>query len=146
MNTCQPTFNVSLVRFQSINQISNIRSTSDGSLLHCQGFQDWLIAKLDNKVIIQGFGATDGRVEVVSSYRAGICGNIATFTVFTLIHKVYGMSPPTIEHVCNNQSAIFYTWKDENISVFDKTKPDDDVAKVYRNSISDIQLHSKVKS
>jgi hypothetical protein len=40
-----------------------------------------------NKVLIQGFGATDGCIEDVSSYRAEICGNIATFTILTLIRK-----------------------------------------------------------
>jgi hypothetical protein len=59
-----------------------------------------------------------------------MCGNIATFTILTLVRKVYGFSPPKIEHVSDNQSAITATWKDENISVFDKTKPDDGAAKV----------------
>jgi hypothetical protein len=65
-------------------------------------------------------------------------GNIATFTVLDLIRKVYDFSPPNIEHVCNNQSAITANWKDENISVFDKTKPDADVIKVARKSITDL--------
>jgi hypothetical protein len=78
---------------------------------------------MENNIIIEGYGATDGRVEDVNSYRAEICG-IATFAIFTLISKIYGFSPPTIEHVCDNQSAITATWQDENIGVFDKTKPD----------------------
>jgi hypothetical protein len=56
----------------------------------------------------------------------------------------YGFCPPIIQHVCDNKSAISATWKDENISVFYKTKPDADVAKVARLAISDIQKHSQV--
>jgi hypothetical protein len=115
-------------------------------VIHNQGFQGWLVEKLDNEVIIHGFGATDGRIEDVSSYRADICGNIATFTIINLIRKVYGFSPPTIEHGCNHKSAIAATWKDENISVFDNTKPDADVAKVARNAIADLQPFSTIKS
>jgi hypothetical protein len=105
-----------------------------------------LITKLDNDVLIQGFGTTDGRAEDVSKYRADICGNTATFTFFTFNRKIYGFSPPSIEHVCDNQSAISATWKDENIIVFDKTKPDADVAKVARSSISNLQIHSNVNT
>jgi hypothetical protein len=103
-----------------------------------------MIAKLSNEILVQGFCATDGRIEDVSSYRADICGNIATFTILTLIRKVYGFFYPSIQHVCDNKSAINATWKDENISVFYKTKPDADVAKVARLAISDIQQHSQV--
>jgi hypothetical protein len=60
-------------------------------------------------------------------------GNIATFPVLTLIWKVYGFVALNIEDVYDNQSAITATWKNENISVFDKTKPDDDVAKLAQN-------------
>jgi hypothetical protein len=104
------------------------------------------IAKLDNEVLFQGFGATDGCIEAVSSYRAETCGNIATFAIFTLIQKVYEFSPPSVQHVCDNKSAINATWKDEKISVFDKTKPDADVAKVARNAITDIQQDYQVKA
>jgi hypothetical protein len=48
--------------------------------------------------------------------------------------------------ICDNKSAITATWKDENISVFDETKPDADVAKVARNSIAALQPFSTVKS
>jgi hypothetical protein len=113
-------------------------------VLHCQGFQGWLIAKLDNEVLIQGSGATDGRLQDVSSYRAEICGNITTFTTLALIRKVYRFSLPHVEHVCDNKSAITATQRDENMSVFDKTTPDADVGKVTRNSIADLQAFSHV--
>jgi hypothetical protein len=45
--------------------------------------------------------------------------------------------------VCDTK-FISATWKDENASVFDKTKPDADVAKVARLAILDIQKHSQV--
>jgi septin family protein len=48
--------------------------------------------------------------------------------------------------ICNNKSAITATWKDENISIFDKTKPDADVAKVARNAIAALQPFSTIKS
>jgi hypothetical protein len=92
--------------FQSINHNTNIRSGSDGSVLHCQGFQGWLITNMDNNFLIGGAGVTDGCVDDFSSYRAENCSNIATFAVFTRIRKLYVFLPPTIEHVCNNQSAI----------------------------------------
>jgi hypothetical protein len=59
---------------------------------------------------------------------------------------VYGFSPASIKHVCDNKSAINATWKDKSISVFDKTKSDADVAKVARNAIADIQQHSQVNA
>jgi hypothetical protein len=65
---------------------------------------------MDNTVFIEGYGATDGWVDDVSSYRAENYGNIAKFAFFTLLHKVYGVSPPAIEHVCDNQPAITATW------------------------------------
>jgi hypothetical protein len=86
--------------FQSIDSLTHIRSASDGSVIHNKGFQGWLGAKLGNTLLIQGFGATDGRLEDVSSYRAEICGNITAFTIISLIQKSYGFSPPTIEHIC----------------------------------------------
>jgi hypothetical protein len=131
--------------FQSLNDITDILSASHISVLKCQGFQGWLVAKLDNEVLIKGFGATDRRVEDLSSYRAEVCSNIATFTILTLIRQVYGFSPRKIEPVCDNQLAITATWKDENISVFDKTKPDADAAKAARNAIADLQNFSTFK-
>jgi hypothetical protein len=132
--------------FQSLNPSTNIRSASDGAVLHCQGFQGWIIATMDNTILIEGFGAMDGHVEDINSYRAEICANIATFSVFTLIQKVCGFSAPTIEHVCDNQSVIIATWKDEKINVFDKTKANADVSKDARTAIADLQCHSKVKA
>jgi hypothetical protein len=44
------------------------------------------------------------------------------------------------------QSAISATWKDKHISVFDRTKPDADVAKIARNAIKDIQQHSLINA
>jgi hypothetical protein len=114
-------------------------------VIHNQGFQYWCVAKIDNEVLRQGFGATDGRMEDVSLYRADICGNIATFAIVTLIRKVYGFSPPSIEHACDNKSAITATQKDDNSSVFDKTKPDSDLAKVAQNAIADLQPVYTVK-
>jgi hypothetical protein len=51
----------------------------------------------------------------------------------------------TIEHVCDNKSTITATWKDENISVFDNTKPYADAAKVARSSIAALQPFSTAK-
>jgi hypothetical protein len=79
--------------FQQTHSLTKIRSASDGSVLHAQGFQGWLISKFNNEVLVQIFGATDVRIEDVSSYRAEICGNIATFTILTLIRKTYGFPP-----------------------------------------------------
>jgi hypothetical protein len=42
-------------------------------VLHSQGFQGWRIAKYDNEVLVQGFGATNGSIEDVA------------FTILTLI-------------------------------------------------------------
>jgi hypothetical protein len=47
--------------------------------------------------------------------------------------------------MCDNKSAITATWKEENISVFEKAKPDADVAKVAQNAIADLQPFSAVK-
>jgi hypothetical protein len=47
-------------------------------------------------------------------------------------------------HVTTNLQSLL--WKDENISVFDKNKPDADVAKVSINLITDLQSYSKFKS
>jgi hypothetical protein len=99
---------------------------------------------MDNTILIEGFGAMDGHVEDINSYRAEICANIATFSVFALIQKVYGLSAPTIEHICDNQSVIIATWKDKKINVFDKTKANADVSKDARTAIADLQCHSKV--
>jgi hypothetical protein len=45
-----------------------------------------------------------------------------------------------------NMYATTNPQKDQNISVFDKTKPDTDVTKAAINLISDLQSYSKVKS
>jgi hypothetical protein len=52
-----------------------------------------MIATLDNDIILEGFGATDGRVEDTHSYRAELCGNIATFSILNIIRRVYGFIP-----------------------------------------------------
>jgi hypothetical protein len=56
------------VMLSTIHSLTKIRSASDGSFLHAQGFQGWLIAKLYNEVLVEGCGATYGRIEDVSSY------------------------------------------------------------------------------
>jgi hypothetical protein len=101
---------------------------------------------MDNTILIEGYGAIDGRVKDINSYIANICENIATFAIFTLIRKVCGFSPRTIDHVYDNQSAITATWRYKNTSVFDKTKPDTDVSKVARSYIANIRRYSIVKS
>jgi hypothetical protein len=85
-------------------------------------------------------------VEDAHSYRAELCGNIATFSILNIIRRVYGFSPPTIKHVCDNQSAFTATWKENTLSVFDKTKPDADVITVARCAISELQQFSTVKA
>jgi hypothetical protein len=122
-----------------------IRSVSDGSVLDCLGCQRWLVATLDNAILIQGFGATGGRVENTHSYRAELCGNITTLTILNIIRRIYGFTPRSIQHVCDNQSAITSTWKHGTLSVFDKTKPDADIIIVARVALSEFQLHSPGK-
>jgi hypothetical protein len=97
-------------------------------------------------MLIEIFGATDGRIEDINSYRAELCSNIATFVILDIIRCVYGFTPPKIEHVCDNQSAITATWKDDNKSVFDKTKPDADVIKVTCVAIVELKEHSTVNT
>jgi hypothetical protein len=95
---------------------------------------------------LEGFGATDGRVEDTHSNRAELCENIATFSILNTIIRVYGFTPTSVEHACDNQSTITATWKDKNLSVFDKTKPDADVIMVARSAISELQQFSTVKA
>jgi hypothetical protein len=80
------------------------------------------------------------------SYRAELCGNIATFSILNIIRRVYVFSPISIEHVCDNQSAITAAWKEDTVSVFEKTKPDADVIMVARSAISELQQFSAVKA
>jgi hypothetical protein len=124
---------------------SPIISASDGSVLDCPGYQGWLVATLDNEILIQSFGATDGRVEDTNSYRAELCGNVATFAIINIIRRIYGFAPHSIQHVCGNQSAITATWKHDTLSVFDKTKPDPDVIIVDRVYLSELHLNSPAK-
>jgi hypothetical protein len=83
---------------------------------------------MGKNVLIKGYDAMEGCVEDVNSYRPEICGNIVTFSVYTRIHKLYGFSPPTIEHV------------------WDKTKPDANISKVVRSAIADIQRHTTLNT
>jgi hypothetical protein len=53
--------------FQSLPSSTCIRSASDGSVLHSLGYQGWLTATLDNDILLEGFGATDGRVKDTQS-------------------------------------------------------------------------------
>jgi hypothetical protein len=135
---CHPTFS-------SISNHTAIRSASDRSVLAFIGCQGWLIATLDNDVLLEGVGATDGRVKGINSYMAELGGNIATFTILNIIRCVYNFSPISIEHVCDNQSEITATRKHDTSSMFDKTKPDDDVIIVARCVIFELQLHSTAK-
>jgi hypothetical protein len=59
---------------------------------------------------------------------------------------VYGFTPPSVEHVCDNQSDITITWKEKSLSIFDKTKPDSNVIMVARSAISELQQVSTVKA
>jgi hypothetical protein len=132
--------------FQNLLSSTNIRSASEGSFLHSLGCQGCLIVTLDNGILIKGFGSTYDRVEDTHSYRAELCGNIATFSILNIIRCVYGFTPPVIEHVCDNQSTITDTWKKNTLSVFAKTKPDVDVIMVARSAISELQQFLTVKA
>jgi hypothetical protein len=68
------------------------------------------------------------------------------FSILNIIRRVCGLFPPTIEHVCDNKSAIMATWKENTLSIFDKTKPDADVIMVARSAISKLQQFSTVKA
>jgi hypothetical protein len=48
--------------FQNVPASTNIRSASDGFVLQSLGYQGWLIATLENGILLKGFGATYGRV------------------------------------------------------------------------------------
>jgi hypothetical protein len=82
--------------FQTLPSSTNIRSASDESFLHCLGYQRWLIATLDNDILLEGLGATDGIVEDTHSNMAGLCGNIATFSILNIIRRVYGFAQPPL--------------------------------------------------
>jgi hypothetical protein len=101
----------STTHISSLPSSTCIRFASDGSSLHFLGYQGWFIATLNNNIMLEGFGATDGRVEDTHSYRAELCGNIATFSILNIIRRIYAFYPISIEHVCDNQSAITDTWK-----------------------------------
>jgi hypothetical protein len=131
---------------QNLPSSTNIRSASDGPVLHSLGYQWWLIATLKNGILLEGFGATEGRVEDTHSYRSEFCGNITTLSILDIIRRVYGFTPPAIEHVCDHQSDITATWKENIFSVFDKTKPDADVIMVAQSAISGLQQFSTVKA
>jgi hypothetical protein len=120
-----------------MHSTSPIRSASDGSSLDFLGYQGWLVATLENEILIQGFVATEGCVEDTHSCRSELCGNIATFTIINIIRCVYSFAPRSIEQVCDHQH-------DTN-SVFDKTKVDADAIIIAPVSLSELQLHSPVK-
>jgi hypothetical protein len=65
--------------------------------------------------------------------------------MLNIIRCVYGFTP-TVKHVCNNQGAITATWKENTLSVFDKTKPGADVTMVARSAISELQQFTTVKA
>jgi hypothetical protein len=132
--------------FENLPSSTTIHSTSYGSVLHSLGYQGWFIATLDNGILLEGVGATYGRVEDTHSYKEELCGNIATLSILNIIRCVYGFNPPDIEHVCDNQSDITATWKENTLSVFDKTEPDYDVIMVARSAISELQQLSTVKA
>jgi hypothetical protein len=67
------------------------------------------------------------------------------FFPLLIIRRVYGFSPPTMEHVCVNQYVITYTWKENTLSIFDKTRPYADVIMVAHSAISELQQLSTVK-
>jgi hypothetical protein len=56
-----------------------------------------MIATLDNDILLEGSGDTDGRVEDTNSYRAERCGNIATFSTLNIIRRVYEFTPTSVE-------------------------------------------------
>jgi hypothetical protein len=113
---------------------------------HLLGYQGWLITTLDNAILLEGFGATYGKVKDTHSYRDDLCGNVATFSILSIIRRVYGFVPTSIDHVCYNQSAINATWKEKTLSVFDKTKPDAGIIMVARSAISELQKFSTLKA
>jgi hypothetical protein len=121
-----------------MHSTSPIGSTSDGSVHHCLGYQGWLVTTLENEIRIRGFGATDGRVEDTHYYIAELCGNISTFAILNIIRRVFGFAPCSIQHVCNNKSAITATWKYDTLNVFYKTKPDAGVIIVARVALSEL--------
>jgi hypothetical protein len=84
------------------------------------GYHGWLIAQMDNMIRIEGVGATYGHIDDVTCYRAELCVNIVNVTVLAMTVDVYGFKPPCIEHICDNQSAITATLKNDNSSISNK--------------------------
>jgi hypothetical protein len=53
-----------------------------------------------------------------------------------VINQAYGNTPPNIEHVCDNQSALTVTWKVQTISIFNNGGPNADVTMVDHNDLT----------
>jgi hypothetical protein len=82
--------------FQTFPSFTCIQSASDGYVLHFLGYQGSLVTTLDNDILLEGFGATDGRVKDTHSHRAEISGNIATFSILNISRHVYGFAPISV--------------------------------------------------
>jgi hypothetical protein len=51
------------------------------------------LSTLKNYILLEGFGANDGRVEDTHYCRAELYINISTFSILDIIRRVYGFTP-----------------------------------------------------
>jgi hypothetical protein len=65
IGSCPPPLDI----FDSIPSDIKPRTASDGSVENENGYHGWIIVRMDNTKIIEGYGPTYGRIEDTTSYR-----------------------------------------------------------------------------
>jgi hypothetical protein len=88
-----------------------------------KGYHGWIIARMDNKKIVKGYGPTDGIIDVTTSYRTEVYGTIAVLVVYGMIQSVYNWNAATIEHVWDSESALNRIWNKEKDGIFEQLRP-----------------------
>jgi hypothetical protein len=61
---------------------------------------------MDNSMIMEGHGQTDGRIQDTTSYITEVSGTLAILAIYNMIVKVYNWKAKDIEHVCDSKSTL----------------------------------------
>jgi hypothetical protein len=76
-----------------------LRMVSDGSVEKEIGYHGWIVALMDNIMIMEIHGPTYGLIQDMTSYRTEVCRTITILAIYNIIVKVYNWKARTIEHV-----------------------------------------------
>jgi hypothetical protein len=95
----------------TLQEESELLECSDGSYVEDGGlcYHGWLFASEIRQSIVEGSGPGHGHPDLLSSYRAELCGLLAFLYLVQRVCSHHGVSSGTLHLYCDNKSALAKT-------------------------------------